>query len=77
MVLLPIQTGALQERETEPMTIQEPSKLGRAPVAGDRPPTMAPSSSQLQGHQLAGPRDSAYTVFCAALQYLENKGKFI
>jgi hypothetical protein len=76
MVLLPIQTGGLQDREMEPRNSQDPSKLAIGPLAADRPP-MTSNSSQLQGHQLAGPRDSAYTVFCAGLQYLENKGKFI
>jgi hypothetical protein len=75
MVLLPIQTGGLQDREMEQRTIQEPPKLAGVPLAEDRP-AMASSSSQLQSHQLPGPRDSSYTVFCAALQYLENKGKF-
>lgn len=74
MVLLPIQTGGLQDKEVETGTDQEASKLTSAPYTANRRP-MNSSSSQLQGHQLAGARDSTYTVFCAALQYLENKGK--
>jgi hypothetical protein len=75
MVLLPIQTGGLQDRVIVPGNIQELSKFADGPLAADKPPMLASSSSQLQGHQLAEPRDSSYTVLCAALQYLENKGK--
>jgi len=76
MVLLPIQTGGLQDRAMEPENSREPSKFAGGPLAADKPPMLASNSSQLQGHQLAGSRDSSYTVFCAALQHLENKGKY-
>jgi hypothetical protein len=77
MVLLPIKTGGLQDREMESRNSQDPSKPAGLPLTEDRPSIMASSSSQLQGHQLAGPSGSSYTVLCAALQYLETKGRFI
>lgn len=76
MVLLPIQTGGLQDRLIEPENSQEPSKLAIGLLAADRTPMLASNSSQLQGHQPAGTMESSYAVFCAALQYLENKGEF-